>query len=674
MIDNYFRKQNIALFLLAAASLFVGGCTSDVAEIEDLQSVSLFSTDDQLPRTMSYIQSIQRYDQEEFQKNIVSGLVRWHKTFRERNEQVEWQPPSLLDTLPTGVQNWRALTELPNESFVPEDANYLQEVYWMETIGRRVVLADRLNDFNGIIEIAKSKMTAEQLDDWGNSSDLLGYVLHILNPELSPPPVKVVTELSGVGVEDNRLFGEGAEYLETGSQKLAAALRLFDWTIRNAQARVPAAWPTPAEVARQTTFDVAFSKMPDWPPAAGVAGPGYTRFPWQVLTYGKGDYLERANLFLGLLEHAGLDAVMLAVPTVNETSMDHDGHESIAKESARPYEEWLVGVSIDEEIYLFDTELGIAFPGQEMGRIATLAEVIRNPELISNLSLSVDESIEEINYRVQHGRLQQVFALVRIAPEAMSKRMTLLERSLTGDNRLKLTHDISSLVTKLESNDLFSKVQLWHLPFSVHQYRDTINSALARMAIDREVAEKMRWHFPEEGYIDVFASFRSVKNIYLHGRFNTPRNDTRLNALEGFNRFTYSDEEISTFENDIMLQTQLGIYQRAGQSFNEWQSQLALVKDQMKRIRADAAFHTALAHYENGLPDTALNWLTRIDRYDEEARWLSAANYQSARAHEAIGEYDQAVQIYRRKGSPQRYGNVIRARLLEYVSALKSSS
>ncbi|HMO92997.1 MAG TPA: CDC27 family protein [Pirellulaceae bacterium] len=665
---NDFGKSRVASWVALIMLGLTVGCNTDVTQVEDLHSVALFSTDAQLPKTMSYIRSIQRYDHDEFQKNVVAGLTRWHKIFAERGENVDWAPPTLLDSLPVGVQRWKAVSSLDMQQFTPTDANYLQEVYWLERVGRRVLASERLSDFNMYIELAKPKMSESQFAQFAESSDQLAFVMHVLHPNLEPPGIETDYDdgLPSEGAEGlEHEFGVSGEYQETDSQRLAATMRLFDWVVRNAQLRNTAGWPAPQDIRSLTTFDVAFGELPNWPPAAGVAGPGYTRMPWHVLTYGKSDYLERANLFLGMLEQAGLDGVMLAVPVVK----DSEGETSVTTESDRPYEEWLVGVFVGDDIYLFDTELGIPLPGREPGQIATLQQVLEDPSLITGLSLTVDESFDPVDYRISPDRLKDLIVLVRAAPESLSLRMRQLELSLTGDDRLNLTFDFLPLMEKIKSNQSLQEqsIRLWHVPFSTHQYRETINLALSRANIDRSVAEKLSWHFVEEGYIDVFTSFRSVINIYLHGRFNMPRFDTRLSAVEGFSRFTYDDEEIATFEQDTLLQSQLGVYKRKEQSFNEWQTQLMIMKDQMRRIRADAAFYTALSHYENGKPDTALNWLSRIDRIDTEGRWASASNYQMARAYEAIGEYAEANRIYRRKGSPQRYGNVIRARTLDAI-------
>ena len=174
------------------------------------------------------------------------------------------------------------------------------------------------------------------------------------------------------------------------------------------------------------------------------------------------------------------------------------------------------------------------------------------------------------------------------------------------------------------------------------------------------------WYYDQEAYVDDFVAFRAAKNLFLHGRFETDRNDPEPSAITQFFDFMYTDEEIELIESDSLLQAELGIFKKTNQSLLQWRQTLASMKQRMGLVRSDAAFYLALCHYENGHPGTALKWLQRIGVFDLEGRWSQFTGYQMGRAHEAMGEFEEAGKVYEQDTtSAQQHGNLIRKRLLD---------
>ena len=623
-------------FIVACLALVVGGCSqTDISQIEDLQSVSLFSRGDQLPRVMSYINSRSQYEPKAFQKNVVSGLNRWASNMADEDlQEIEWQEPDWISSLPDQVANDKSIKELNSLTFVPYDANYIQEISWLNSLNERILESSLITDFNWLIYAAKQQMSESEITELADSRDPLADVLSNIHADLD----------------------------QEQATQMASVLRIFDWTIRNIQYEPEVEWLAGDALTAVSTLPETELGSTQWPPAAGAPGPGYRRFPWQLLTYGRGDGLERANLFMGLLNQANIDCLMLAI------------NSEEGSESTRPYTEWLPAVFIGEQLYLFDTHLGLPLPGNSPGQIATLNDVRANPELLKQLDLTVDESLDKEDYRVTSADLERLVGLVNVSPESVSRRMTLLERKLFGDLRLNLTRDPSSVLEKAANVEGINEVSVWHVPFASHQYRSVVNDAIALAYTgDQSIIRKLSFYIDGESYIDQFASFRAAKNHYIRGRFETPRDDPGLNAINAFNLYMYTDQEITNFQQDTLLQRDLGIFKPNGQSYQEWKLNLANMKEQMYKVRADASFYLALSHYENGYPSTALNWLERINAFDNEGRWSHAVNYQKARAHEAGGNFEDAVTMLMRKGSPQRAGNVIRARMLKQLIDAEAS-
>ena len=98
---------------------------------------------------------------------------------------------------------------------------------------------------------------------------------------------------------------------------------------------------------------------------------------------------------------------------------------------------WAVGVAIGGQYYLFDTRLGLPFPGEKIGTVATLYQVRKDPSLLSRLDLTTEESLDDdTQYWVKPDDVKELVGFVYVTPESISKRMLALEQSLIGEKRL----------------------------------------------------------------------------------------------------------------------------------------------------------------------------------------------------------------------------------------------
>ncbi len=612
------------------------GCNNSVNEIEDLQSASLVSRGEELGQAIKYIESYERFELNEFRDKVNSGLNRWMTTRTPGDDS--WELADLALTLPEDIQSQPVFTTLSSERFSGNDANFVQQCYWIDQVEKRIRENYPIFNHEYYLQLALDEATADEKEQWQESTDLLAEVVAKLNPELKTAP---------------RRQGEPSQVAT-----LARAMELFDWTVRNIQLVDEYPWPTPASIGdvslvRDVNVDI-------WPPEAGAIGPGYVRYPWQTLTYGKGDYLDRAHVFTLLCQAAGIPAAILAIPAEGD--------------SRRPCQEWLAAVKIGDQLYLFDPLLGLPIPGKRPGSIATLAEVVADPGILESLNLTPEESVEKQDYRVTAADLQNITALVVAEPESISKRMRLVQRGLTGDARMQLESQPDQLATAFAEVPEVRDVQMWHVPFSTQIFREQVGQALNTAQFDQDLSQKLAWLPDNEFYIDNFVMFRTARNMYLRGIFETDRNSRLRSALSYYFMFMYTDDEISQIENDTLLQVSLGIRRGAGQDFRSWQQQLAYLKSNMAKIRADAGFFLSLAHYENANPQPALNWLIRLPELDDDARWEPWRSYQEARAYEATGKYEEAEAAYRDDNSAQRAGSKIRARWMKQLQENRKPS
>ncbi len=553
---------------------------------------------DDLARTMEFVNSEKRFEQDEFIDRVTSGMNRWSRAEEEIFVDDNWTPDPLLKELRMEYSEEPAVKIIDATSFDNTDAYYLEQCAWLNKIARRIAKPGNLGAFEFYRLAADQYMPGEQ------TTDALAEIMGQLHPDLSSDQ----------------------------AADLAKGLRGFDWVVRNIQLETP------------PTGDPEFN-----------GGLGYKRLPWQALMYSRGDYVERAKVFILLAQQMGLDVVMLAVGEGDEQKL------------------WCPALLIGDQLFLFDTRLGLPIPKDKPGTIATLADVKADPTILDALDLTLDESLEDDNeYWVKEKDLANITALIYTSPEQASRRMMHVEQSLVGDDRMKLWASPSELAEKLPKMEGLT-VQAWDIGFKTSQFRRNLREYIAQSSYKNDIADKIMWHFLEESYIDSFSVYRTARSRYFGGRFETEAQ--RYNAIESFKTLMYSDERIASLATDSFLQRQIGIRKEKGQDAASFQQTLKSVQEQMKLVRRDAGYFLAESHFDVGNISTAGNWANRLLNKVDAARWRPGVEYLLGRAMESTRQYDRAVEVYSSKDSPQKHGNLIRSRQLkEMIQSLNDAS
>ena len=88
-------------------------------------------------------------------------------------------------------------------------------------------------------------------------------------------------------------------------------------------------------------------------------------------------------------------------------------------------------------------------------------------------------------------------------------------------------------------------------------------------------------------------------------------------------------------------------------------------KDILQDLRAQATYWLGLCHLETQNPSNASNWLTRVEQEDEKQLFTGPTQYNLARCHEALIDYDEAIKWYEKDESIQKNGSLLRARFLK---------
>jgi hypothetical protein len=168
-----------------------------------------------------------------------------------------------------------------------------------------------------------------------------------------------------------------------------------------------------------------------------------------VLRRGWGTALERAQIFLAVLQQLGIVGCMLAVP---------------GKPGEPAIRYWLPGALIGKDIYLFDTRLGLPLPPAKGEGIATLAQVRSQPAVLQQLALDAKNP-----YDVSQDQAQKAEVHVACALSALAPRMRFLQDQLAATEKVRLGVDPAALVKKFAEAAQAPEmkgvhVRIWNLP------------------------------------------------------------------------------------------------------------------------------------------------------------------------------------------------------------------
>lgn len=425
------------------------------------------------------------------------------------------------------------------------------------------------------------------------------------------PPPELVDWLSAIG---EKLGAEDAA-------RLRQAAVLFDWTVRNIQL--------------DAFVDTSQAPQVALPAAQAIPGPGYLFYPWQSLLFGHGDAWLRARIFLLLARQAGIDAVML-------------GTAAGAQADAKP---WLVGVPIQNELYLFEPRLGLAVPGPGDAGIATLGDVTTAPQLLRALDVG-----ETNRYPVAESDLQHLVALIDGSSEALSRRMRAIESALTGEHRMVLTVQPAALRRRLSDCGL-ADVRLWRIPLEAELFRAAFEEVRQR---DSRI---------EGAYMRETAIFSGLSPLVqarqLQFRHQFEREEDKPGAMTKYLEARLSDRDLELVRVDSDFQKQMGLRRNPAEAEESWQARLGLAQELFRQGKQHASYWLGIVHYENGDYDSAVSWFERRTLGETPpSPWVPGARYNLGRCYEALGRYDTARATYLLDDSPQQHGSLLRARWL----------
>ena len=377
------------------------------------------------------------------------------------------------------------------------------------------------------------------------------------------------------------------------------ASSLFDWTIRNVQLDTPGQ-------------DAIIHR------------------PWHALMYGHGSAEDRAWVFAELCRHQQLDVVMLAI----QQGQDEPKW-------------WLAALVADDQLYLFDTRLGLPLPGIEPDSIATLAEVFENPALLDRLSIE-----GEVPYMISSAdfgeeKAPSILSQTVASPLQLARRSAELQQLLETEEYVTLAAETVTLAEEVGDLPHVQSVSLWPHPFQSVIDEQNMSSNARRKAAQKFLVFAQR---PKLWKARVL-HFQGTKDIPA-----SEQEDPLAQASYGHRLATdlYQDDNVRIPEREL-------VNLEKGK------------QDIYRHAKYDAAYWLALMKSAQGSHSVARYWLEEQTLAAEPGwHWEHGARYCLAREYEALGQLDKAIAILEADESPQRLGNLLRAQLLK--SDLKSTA
>jgi hypothetical protein len=418
--------------------------------------------------------------------------------------------------------------------------------------------------------------------------------------------------------------------------KLETALKLFDWTVCNV-----ALEGNPEDAERLVT-------NPDVP--LSDSAPVYRQLPWQTLMFARGDAWERGRLFTQLCFARGIDCVVLALPSLSGAS--ENGALRL----------WCIGVPIGNELYLMEPRWGLPIPNPSGPGIATLRMAKSDANVLRRAKLP-----GRFNYPVEAKDLSKLIALIDAEPFAVGRSMYTLERSLTGENRQRLSMNADQVEAQVKQIDSDLEIRLWNVPWLAHVYNLEVRKRLDDMSpFAMQYMEKV-------GVFVTDTPISRARMLHFQGKF--PSSIDAAGALKTYMDFRVDEETLRELQYDRGVQASMGVVKRPTESMEMFNARVQMAQNFFRRSKFDIGIFLAMANMDLNKPETAIDWLTKrlLDLKGTE-RWHSHAHYLVGRNLERLGKTEAAIEEFKYEASPQAAGNRIRIRRLEMMLNPSSSS
>lgn len=471
-----------------------------------------------------------------------------------------------------------------------------------------LTVLDRLDDFD---DVRGAELVFDRLNQWARLVPAQAAGGWRADPLVNTLPERLRDELQAVAPEaagfsatgdvtylrDQRWLADIARVARGEARSdVEVARALFVWTIRS------------------------LALVGDPPSAPTPTNPG-TRwyFPGEILLSGRASGPQRAWIFLQLLRHAGIDAVMLATGNAEQGTL-------------RP---WVPAVLASGELHLFEPVYGMPIPAPAGDGVATLREATADEAVLGGMSLP------DRPYPVQATDLDRVTVLVAADPWSLSQRMMLLDPALRGAREMRVAVEATRVaaagVAALEAAGVVAaKAGLWEFPWESLARRRT-DSARVQAVVGNELAPLQVPFVPVSGggQPELLRPLYAARLREFRGDFDGP-----TGAKAAY----------------LAARASRGAVAAAVTGLPPQQAEAA--RALFGRMKEDAAYWLGVLTLAEGEYQTAIDYLGRMTvEAAPDSRWTDAARTNLAQALIAVGRREEAIAALRADLSPQRFGS-----------------
>ena len=167
---------------------------------------------------------------------------------------------------------------------------------------------------------------------------------------------------------------------------------------------------------------------------------GTTVPPTAVLRRGYGSGLERAYVFLALLQQMGIDGCLIGPPDAANlpagfVAKGPDG-KTLTGSPRGPF--WAVGARVGSDIFLFDPWRGLPFPSPVTGTVGTFAQLKGAPETLKPW-------FDDKNWGITPDDAKKAGVFLAVPVPSLAPRMALLEEKTRAEVGARLASDPTAL-------------------------------------------------------------------------------------------------------------------------------------------------------------------------------------------------------------------------------------
>ena len=367
---------------------------------------------------------------------------------------------------------------------------------------------------------------------------------------------------------------------EVASEELTKVLKLFDWTVRNIQLAPLLDYPT---IPANTEGPVKIS------PQLGLPGPGYSRTNRHVLTLGVGDWWQRARIFVLLARQQGIDVVLLGLPA----------------EFGKTNQPWLTAAIIGKELYLFDFNKGLPVLNAAKTAIVTLKQ------------LKEDVDFTQTLFPVAHQQQPQetldgLVGLIEADVVAVSHRMAILEKYLTGERQMVLTVAPSIISLRLRTEHQINRSKIWLPIYEGYLFEAALYEKLvAQDAAALEFVSSTRDH----SLLREVPQLREGRFKLLRGVFDDDESNLGVKGDNGAKTLMMASRIPTKLIEGMLenedIQQALGLLKPADAPVFLWRQTLVDKQRTFVRAKDYASFYIAMIHMEQGHYQDAIDWFER---------------------------------------------------------------